>query len=118
MITKSNRFHGYNSLNWVYRNGKTLRDPKLSLKYSVNSKRKQFRTAVVVSRKISKSAVVRNRIRRRIYDIVRRTSDQISSSYDLVFTIHDVEVVNLTHQQLQDLIIDLLKRADVVDSES
>ena len=115
MITKTNRFHGYNSLTWVYRNGKTIRDPKLSLKYSLNNKRKHYRVAVVVSRKISKSAVIRNRIRRRIYEIVRRLAGHITLSYDIVFTVHDVGLVNMTHLELETLLKELLKKAGIVD---
>ena len=70
MIAKQNRFHGRNSLNTVYRKGKAVRGEYASLRYA-SSRRKDYRLAVVVSRKVSKSAVVRNRIRRRIYEIVR-----------------------------------------------
>ena len=70
MIAKQNRFHGRNSLNTVYRKGKAVRGEYASLRYA-SSRRSDYRLAVVVSRKVSKSAVVRNRIRRRIYEIVR-----------------------------------------------
>ncbi len=118
MINKINRFHGYSSLNWVYRNGKTVRDPKLSLRYSLNTKRHKYRLAVVVSRKISKSAVVRNRIRRRIYEIVRDYQDSITASYDLVFTIHMVELVDMPHPELAALIHSLLSQAGVLEPKN
>jgi ribonuclease P protein component len=66
MIGRANRFHGYNSLRYVYKHGKTVRGPHMSLRFCPDAKRQDYRLAVVVSKKISKSAVARNRIRRRI----------------------------------------------------
>ncbi len=71
MIAKAHRFHGYGSLNFVYKNGKTERGPLFAVKSILNPKRSEYRMAVVVSRKVNKSAVARNRIRRRLYEIVR-----------------------------------------------
>jgi ribonuclease P protein component len=60
MISRAHRFHGYNSLNFVYRNGQTVRGPLFAIKYTINPKRKSYRAAVVVSKKVNKSAVARN----------------------------------------------------------
>ncbi len=87
MIHQTHRFHGHNSLRFVYTHGQTVRSQHLVLKYVRNPRRKTYRVAVVVSRKVSKSAVVRNRIRRRIYEIIRIQSPHITQAYDLVFTV-------------------------------
>lgn len=109
MIRKKHRFHGHNSLNYVYRNGQTVRGPLTAVKYALNTRRDTYRVAVVVSKKVHKSAVVRNRIRRRLYEQVRLISDQIVEPYDIVFTVfHDTiaelpstEVTTLVHAQLK-----------------
>lgn len=90
MIPKLNRFHGHNALNTVYRQGKAVRSDYISLRYSP-SRRKDYRLAVVVSRKVSKSAVVRNRIRRRIYEIIRLYGKTLEEPlrYDLVISVFD-----------------------------
>ena len=72
MLIRAHRFHGYNSLRGVYGRGQTLRASLLNLKYQWREPNRPYRVAVVVSRKVSKSAVVRGRIRRRIYEIVRQ----------------------------------------------
>lgn len=108
MIGKSHRFHGHNSLTYVYRNGQTIRGPLTAVKYVLNKRRSTYRVAVVVSKKVHKSAVVRNRIRRRLYEQVRLISDQITEPYDIVFTVfHETladipadEVKKLVHAQL------------------
>jgi ribonuclease P protein component len=92
VLARSFRFHGYNSLDGVYRRGKTVRGPLTMLRYAENSRRKKFRVAVVVSKKVHKSAVARNRMRRRIFEIVRHHSDLIPGAYDLVFTVFDASI--------------------------
>jgi ribonuclease P protein component len=90
MISSKNRFHGYGSLKRVYREGQIVRGPLFALKYRPNPQRQSYRLAVVVSRKVNKSAVVRNRIRRRLYETVRQMDNQITRPYDIVLTVfHD-----------------------------
>jgi ribonuclease P protein component len=43
--------------------------------------------AVVVSRKVHKSAVARNRIRRRIYAAARDNLSDINQPYDIIFMV-------------------------------
>ncbi|MGH7193775.1 MAG: ribonuclease P protein component, partial [Candidatus Saccharimonadales bacterium] len=73
MLGRTHRFHGRKSLNGVYRHGRTARTAAMSLRYSRRASDRPYRVAVVVSRKVSKSAVTRNRIRRRIYAAVRNS---------------------------------------------
>jgi ribonuclease P protein component len=107
MIGVAHRFHGYNSLRSVYKRGQNVRGPLVSLRFALRGPTRPYRVAVVVSRKVSKSAVVRNRIRRRIYEVVRR-SDQadhpIDPGTDLVFTVFSDQVTELPAPKLQTLI--------------
>ena len=90
MISRAHRFHGYNSLRYVYTKGQTVRGPLFAVKSAINPKRKNYRVAVVVSKKVSKSAVRRNRIRRRLYEIIRAFDGNITQPYDIVITVfHD-----------------------------
>src|SRR5581483_3048328 len=87
MITRRHRFHGLNSLRYVYQNGRTIRGPFFSVKVASNPRRNTYRVAVVVSRKVHKSAVARNRIRRRLYEAVRSLEADINQPYDIVLTV-------------------------------
>lgn len=104
MFSASYRFHGYNSLNSVYRSGKTIRGSVLLLRYGRNLKRKKSRVAVVVSKKISKSAVVRNRIRRRVYASAKPYVLCLPQAFDLVFTVLDEKTVDIDFKDLNRLI--------------
>jgi ribonuclease P protein component len=87
MISRGHRFHGYNSLRHAYAQGRTARGPLFSVKVAANPRRKTYRVAVVVSRKVHKSAVARNRIRRRLYAAVRAHQKDISQPYDIILTV-------------------------------
>ncbi len=114
MISKSHRFHGLGSLRYVYRQGKTVRGPAISIKYYPDGRRKDYRLAVVVSKKVSKSAVVRNRIRRRVMEVVRLEADKMTGPYDIIITVFDEKVANMPHSELVDNLKNLLTGAGVV----
>ncbi len=103
MISFSHRFHGNNALNYVYRNGRTLRSKYFSAKYVTNAKRDSYRAAVVVSKKIAKRAPVRNRIRRRMYELVRQADPDLLANNDIVITIFDAAVADINHAELSDV---------------
>jgi ribonuclease P protein component len=109
MIAKKYRFHGRGSLNYVYRTGKSTRSDLMSLRYAP-SKRGDFRLAVVVSKKVSKSAVTRNRIRRRIYESVRieRAESGRPWPYDLVVSVFDDGLASVSAEKLDQSIKRLL----------
>ncbi len=111
MIGRTHRFHGYGSLRGVYQRGKTARSPLINLRYTTRDPKKPYRIAVVVSRKVNKSAVVRNRIRRRIYEVVRTNGQNIQPGTDLVFTVFDDKVAGLETPKLHKTITDLLEKA-------
>lgn len=108
MISRAHRFHGHNSLNYVYKNGKTARTIDMTLRYAPNSKRQTYRCAVVVSKKVSKSAVVRNRIRRRIYEAIRMQDAVITQPMDLVFSVFQESVADIPASQLNHRVCQLL----------
>lgn len=113
MISKLHRFHGHTSLNFVYRHGVVTRDQHMSLRVARNNRRASYRAAVIVSRKVHKSAVRRNRIRRRIYEAVRLRSGTITAPYDLVFTVFSDQLADMPAVQLQALVERMLARARV-----
>lgn len=115
MITRNHRFHGRSSLRYVYQRGQTIRGGQLSLRFIHNNRETTYRAAVVVSRKVSKLAVVRNRIRRRIYEIIRLQSAHITRPYDLIFTVYDGAIATMSAAALQELVVGQLQRAGVLE---
>jgi ribonuclease P protein component len=111
MLRRAHRFHGHNSLRLVYARGHTARVPLLSLKYAYRESTRPYRVAVVVSRKVNKSAVIRNRLRRRLYEVVRRQERLVAPGTDLVFTVFGDELAELEAHQLEVMVITLLQKA-------
>lgn len=115
MIDKSHRFQGRGSLRFAYQRGQTVRSPLGALKYVINRRRTTFRVAVVVSRKVHKSAVVRNRIRRRIYEAVRHMAPHIQQPYDLVIIVYSDQVADMPAEELQTRITDRFRKAGIIE---
>lgn len=101
MISARHRFHGYGSLKNVYKNGTTTRGPLFSIKSQLNTRRSSYRLAVVVSRKVHKSAVGRNRIRRRLYETVRDLESDIVQPFDIVISVFADSILELSPTDLQ-----------------
>lgn len=114
MISKKYRFHGHGSLRYVYQNGKTVRSSLMSLKFVANSHRPNYRLAVVVSKKVNKSAVARNRIRRRLYEAVRRQQENIGP-YDMVITVFGELVATIPADGIEKSVAVLLKNAKIIN---
>lgn len=114
MLSAINRFHGRRSIGFVYRNGQSVRDRFFSIKFIANPRRKASRISIVVSRKTCKFAVGRNRIRRRIYEIIRHRLDRFSTAYDIVITVTTSEAIEMPHQDLSSNIDKLLTKANIL----
>jgi ribonuclease P protein component len=110
VISRRHRFHGSNSVQTVYRRGQSYRGPSLSVKICFRDETKPFRVAVVVSRKVSKSAVIRNRIRRRIYEAVRTDKLNLKNGTDLVLTVFGEQFASMDAASVTDIIHNLLKQ--------
>lgn len=114
MLSKMFRFHGYGSLKYVYSKGKTVRSKFLSLKYAKNTRRGESRLAVVVSKKVTKKAPSRNRMRRRVFEAVRQHWAMIEPGNDLVITIFDERVATIPSEELSTYIQELLTQAKLL----
>ena len=107
MLNSKYRFHSRGGVKYTYKQGKTLRRPAMSLIFN-NNPRKGTRVAVVVSKKVLKSAVGRNRIRRRVYEAVRLNWSQVKPARDYIFVVYSRELYNMPFGELQKLVRSLL----------
>lgn len=82
------------------------------LKYIAHPRRKNPRLAIVVSKKVHKSAVGRNRIRRRLYELVRPEIAKLAVC-DLVFIVVSAEVRTMPAADLREMVLKLLADAAV-----
>lgn len=118
MLEATYRFHGRRSLGFLFNRGKTIRHGTVSLKFIYNGRRQTSRCAVVVGRKVAKKAPTRNRIRRRIFEILRTEWDNIKQPYDIAIFAFDEELATVPHDKLREEIVSLLRDADLYDQKS
>ena len=114
MLSKLNRFHGHGSVRRAYRQGRSVRSAIGSLHYYGGVEIKKTKVAVVVSRKVDKSAVHRNRIRRRVYEQVRLAMPHFKHATELIFTVYLPETAIMPSESLHNEVQQLLKRANVL----
>ena len=114
MLGSRFRFHGHGSLRYVFKNGDTFRYRCFTIRVSKNRFRAASRFSVSVSKKIYKSAVKRNRIRRRIYEVIRLSEQQPDRRYDVVVIVVSQDVLTMSTEDLQSSLSQLLKEAQVL----
>lgn len=114
MLAYKNRFHGHSSLRFVYKNGRVSRSRIATVKAVRNKYRRDPRVAVVISKKVIKSAVGRNRIRRRIYEIIRRKLPEFVSVYDVVCIMASSDARTMPHEELEEVIVKSLQELKVL----
>lgn len=112
MLKKEYRFHSRGGVRYVYQNGKTIRSPKMSLVF-VENKKKYTRFAVIVSKKVEKSAVKRNRIRRRVYEALRKNLDLIPKEMDYLFVVYSKEIGKMPFTELEGVLGELVEESKV-----
>lgn len=111
MLASKNRFHRRNHVNRVYKSGRSLRGGDISLRYRVESTADHKKIAVVVSKKVAKSAVIRNRIRRRVFEAVRRNLDAAPAGFEGIFSVFSDRVATMPAAELDAEIANFLRKA-------
>ena len=117
MIANNFRFHGHNSLRYVYSNGKAVRSQLFTLKFVHNSRRTHPRFSVVISKKVMKSAVGRNRIRRRLYEYLRLHTDHLNGVYDIVIICSSGELRALPYAHITEQLDTLFSKAHLYKTD-
>jgi ribonuclease P protein component len=108
MIRKPFRFHGYGSLKYLFQHGERTHTKLFGVRYVENTRRGGPRIAVIVSKKVAKSAVKRNRMRRRVYEVLREHFN-FEKPYDLAVTIFSDEVLTISHVELKEQLKKLIE---------
>lgn len=113
MLSAKLRFHGHGSLRYLYKNADAYRSHYFTLKVVANPRRKSSRFSVVVSKKVHKSAVGRNRIRRRIYEMLRAEYSSFNGVYDVAVIVTSGETLAAEHDELSGTLRALFEQAGV-----
>ncbi len=113
MLAFKYRFHGHGSLRYVYKNGTAQRSRLFTVKTAKNTRRSTPRFAVVISKKVHKSAVGRNRVRRRVYAVLQEEIPRMKSIHDVAIIVSSAEVLAVSPEELKSQLVQLLDQADL-----
>ena len=108
MIRRANRFHGHHSVMKV--RGSVAHGKVLSFRYAKN-RGPSYRLAVVVSKKVAPHAVTRNRIRRRVFELIRTQGRVENTPIDIVVYVKTSDIAKLDHDLLSKEVTSLTKKA-------
>jgi len=113
MIPFKNRFHGHSSLRYVYKNGQVIHARSITIRSVANPHRKESRVAVIVSKKTIKSAVSRNRIRRRVYEYIHTKLPYLNGVYDIAIIVSSRDLLTASHSDLVEQIDQLFDQSGI-----
>lgn len=112
MLTKKYRLTKKKDFDKVAKGGKFFKENFLVLK-KIKNNLQWTRVGFVVSQKISKKAVVRNKIKRRLREIVKVNLNKIKSGYDIIFfTKKGIEKKEFL--EIKKIIENLLQKAELI----
>jgi len=83
MLPKANRLKKKQDIEWVFKKGKGFKEDFLILKITKN-RLSQARFAFVISQKVSKKAVIRNKIRRQLSEVIRMRLKKLKKGIDVL----------------------------------
>lgn len=109
---KNNRLKDRADFSRVYRSGRSWANHQLVLYVLKKPEVETFRVGISASKKIG-NAVVRNRMRRLIKEIVRLQADQMVDHVDLVFIVRK-GAVDMDYEQLKKSVLHICRKASVL----
>lgn len=113
-MDKRNRLRKNEDFKKVYKYGKNYYNRNLVM-YVMKNGLEHTRFGFTVTKKIGKS-VVRNRVKRRVREIVRLNIENIKDGYDIIL-IPKKNVVEISHQELENAVFHILKLANVLKDQ-
>lgn len=107
MLTKQYRLQKSKDIEMVFKRGKTLDNKLLFLKLRKNDLGNS-RFGFAIGTKISKKAVIRNRLKRQLREIVRKNLSDVKPGFDVII-IAKPEIINKNYQEIKNDLERLLK---------
>lgn len=115
MLRKERRLRSAGDFKKVYLEGRRVRGRFLTLRYK-KGREEITRFGLAPAGKI-KSAVMRNRVKRRIREICRAHQDGVKQNYDIVINISSA-AVNASYRELEKDFLYIMRRAGLLEVES
>lgn len=112
MLPNQNRLRHEKDIKALFADGKGVFDSAAGLKLRKNGM-ERTRFAVVVGTKVSKSAVVRNRVRRQIRSVLEARLTDIKPGFDVAIMVRG-EALKLKFPEIEARVVGVLKKAKLL----
>ncbi len=112
MLPKENRLKKEKEFEAVFKGGRTLKGKSVFLKYLINGTDKT-KVGFVVSKKISKLAVERNKAKRRMREIVRLRKNSLKDGLSIVI-ISLPQIKDMTYREIKEDLGNLLSKDELI----
>jgi len=99
MLAKPYRLTKEKDFQKIFKSGKSLFSTILRLKVLPNSL-SLSRFAIVVSGKVSKKAIIRNRLKRQISEVIRLNLNSIKKGYDIVVIVKP-DMIGKSYEEIE-----------------
>lgn len=107
MLPKSRRIQDRGVFGSIYKSGKRVHGKYFVIFIKKTGQKSVF--ASVISQKVSKKAVIRNKIRRRSYSIIKNHLNNIKERYIVILSFKK-EVIGLSYKELEENILEMFKK--------
>jgi ribonuclease P protein component len=112
MLPKTNRLQKKKDIENVLKKGKSLKEDFLILK-TIKNNLKVSRFGFIISKKVSKKANIRNKIKRRLSELVRLKMKTIKKGIDcLLITVPGLETKDFW--EIEEIVNNLFKKSGIV----
>ncbi|MEK7658342.1 MAG: ribonuclease P protein component [Patescibacteria group bacterium] len=112
MLPKSNRLKNKKDFDRVFKEGRGFKNDFLALK-AVKNNTDISRFGFVVSQKVSKKAVIRNKIKRRLREIIKKDLAVFKNGIDIVLIVFP-NLNDKDFSETQKIASDLFKKSGVI----
>ena len=112
MLSLKNRLKKEKDFQKVFNYGRTVASDIISIRF-LDNKIQEIRVGFIVSKKISKKAVVRNKIKRILREQTRKKINNMKKKFDLIITAKG-KILNLKSEEIGISLEKLLKRAEIL----
>ncbi len=116
MLSKKNKIQKKKETEEVFKKGKSSFDELTGVKV-LETENKINRFVIVVSAKVSKKAVVRNRIKRRLNEVARLNLKNLNTGYDF-FILALPRIINLDYHQMEKSLLRHFKKLKVIKTKA
>lgn len=113
MLASKNRLRNRNTIGYLLNKGQWVKNEHFTLKYTRNRDSKTAGIAILISTKVEKRAVYRNRLKRRIAESFRHLLGEKEPPYQLIIIAKNT-ALNLNFQEIQESIHSLLKKIPTI----